>query len=213
MTTSNDSDQRFGLFQDWGAGIRDWFISRKLRLGIGASIETVQSDGSRKTISTAELDTLDGITATTEELNAAADVSTRLVSVADAATYTVLAANSGKPHVIPDLTADCTFTLPTPASGLEYEFIYGGVAADAQDWILDTGSDTNFYLGGVGHLDTNAGAVGTEVAAVAGDGNSNSKLTVLTPNVGTRVKLICDGINWIACGLVASVSAPTYADQ
>ena len=35
-----------------------------------------------------------------------------LVKVPDAATYTVLAADSGKIHSMPDLTADCTITLP-----------------------------------------------------------------------------------------------------
>lgn len=153
------------------------------------------------------------VTATAAELNAAADVSGRLVAVGDVAAYTALAANSGKPHVIPGLTADLTITLPTAAAGLEYEFIYGGVAADAQDWIIDTGADANFYLGGVAHLDTDAAAAGDEVVPVAPDGNSNSILNVLVPDVGTRVRLICDGTNWFLNGNVVGATAPTFADQ
>lgn len=153
------------------------------------------------------------LTATVAEINAAADVSGRLVSVTDAAAYTVLAADSGKPHVVPDLTADCTITLPTPAAGLEIEFIYGGVAADAQDWIIDTGADVNFFLGGLAHLDSDAGLGGDEVVPIAGNGSSNSVLTVLTPDVGTRVRMICDGTNWILEGQVVSATVPAFADQ
>lgn len=153
------------------------------------------------------------VAATAAELNAAADVSGRLVSVPDAATYTFLAANSGKPHVIPDLTADCTFTFDSFASGVEYELIYGGIAADAQDWIIDAEANVNFYLGGVVHLDTNAGSAGDEVVPIAGDGNSNSIFTVLTPEPGTRFKLLCDGTNVILSGFVASATVPIFADQ
>ena len=41
-----------------------------------------------------------------------------IVNVPDAATYTVLAADSGKVHIMPDLTASCTITLPTEKAGL-----------------------------------------------------------------------------------------------
>lgn len=135
------------------------------------------------------------------------------VSVTDAATYTVTAENSGKTHVLPNLTADITITLPTPAAGLQYSFVFGGVAADAQDWIIDASSNTNYFIGGVAHLDTDAGSAGDEVVPVAGDGNSNSIFTVLVPDVGTRVSIECDGTNWILSGSVVSATAPTFADQ
>ena len=77
-----------------------------------------------------------------------------IVKVADAATYTMLAADSGKIHIMPDLTADCTISFPTEAVGLVFEFWYGGTAADAQDWTFDTGSDTNYFVGGAHHADT-----------------------------------------------------------
>lgn len=136
-----------------------------------------------------------------------------VVSVTDAASYTVLAANSGKTHFVPDLTQDAVFALPTPAAGLRYEFIYAGVAADAHDWAIDTGSNTNFFLGGVAHLDTDAGSAGDEVVPVAGNGSSNSILNVLVPDVGTRVLVVCDGTNWVVSGQVVGATAPTYADQ
>jgi len=176
-------------------------------------IETLILGSTTVTATGSELNILSGVTATAAEINAAADVSGRIVNVTDAASYTVLAANSGKPHIMPDFTASCTLALPTAAAGLEYPFYYKGIAADAQNWVINTGSDTNFFLGGLVHLDTDAGAAGDEVVPIAGDGNSNSKLTVVTPDVGTWVKVVCDGTNWILSGYVVSATVPSFADQ
>lgn len=134
-----------------------------------------------------------------------------VVNVTDAATYAVLAADSGKIHVIPDLTADCTLTLPTPAAGLNYAFIYGGATADAQDWIISTGSGTNYYVGGGIHIDSDAGAGADEVVPVFSDGNSNDFLTVLTPQGGTKIELWCDGTLWYVNAIVVSASASALA--
>lgn len=158
------------------------------------------------------LDELSGLTATVAEVNAAADVSGRLVSITDADTP-ILAANSGKPHVIADVTADRTFTLPTPASGLEYHFYPQLNAADGHDWIFDTGSNTNYFVGGVTFLDSDAGAGADELSLVVPDGNSNSKFQINLPQPGTMLKFICDGTLWIVAGVVCSTTAPAYADQ
>lgn len=136
------------------------------------------------------------------------------VTVADAATYTVLSENSGLVHYMPNLTADCAITLPTPKAGLWFEFAYAGVAADAQDWNFTTGSNTNYFLGGVVHIDTDAGSAGDEAVPVAGNGSSNSKFNVLVPDVGTRVRFEChNGTNWVLSGMVVGATAPTFADQ
>jgi hypothetical protein len=135
------------------------------------------------------------------------------VVVPDAATYTLLAANTGKVHIMPNLTADCTITMPAEKAGLSFEFIYGGVAADAQDWIFDTGSNTNYYLGGLVHLDTDANSAGDEAVPVYPDGNSNSKLTVNVPEAGTSVKFICNGTLWYVNGQAVAATAPAFADQ
>lgn len=153
------------------------------------------------------------ITASAAEINAAADVSARLVSLTDTTAYTVLAANSGKVHAIPGLTDNLTLTLPAAAAGLEYTFVYSGVAADDKNWVIDATSNDNFFLGGVVHLDTDAASAGDEVVPVAGNGSSNSKLTVAVPDVGTEIRLICDGTNWILSGRAVSATAPTFADQ
>jgi hypothetical protein len=150
--------------------------------------------------------------ATAAELNAAADVSARLVSITDADTP-ITVANSGKPHVIADVSADRTFTLPTPASGLEYAFYPKLNAADGHDWIFTTGSNTNYIVGGVQFLDTDAGAGADEISLVVGNGSSNSKFQVNLPQPGTLIRFICDGTLWVLSGVVCSTTAPAFADQ
>ena len=131
------------------------------------------------------------------------------VAIPDAATYTVKDYNSGVLHVLPNLTADIAITLPSAKKGLEYEFIFGGAAADAQDWLINTGSDTNYFIGGLVHLTDGT----PDIEAVYSDGNSNSKATVLTPEAGTSVRIYCNGTQWYINGQVVSGSAPSFADQ
>ena len=132
------------------------------------------------------------------------------VTITDATTYTVLADNSGLTHYVPNLTATCTITLPSPKAGMRFVFAYSGVAADAQNWVITTGSDTNYYIGGVQFIDNDSDVV----APVQPDGNSNSKLTVITPDVGTRVKVQSrNGTLWTLSGFVGSATIPSFADQ
>lgn len=133
------------------------------------------------------------------------------VSVPDATTYTVKAADSGLVHWMPNLTGNCTITLPAPKAGLWFEFAYAGAAADAQNWIITTGSDTNYFKGGLVHVDTDTDAANPVVRS---DGNSNSKLTVITPDVGTQVRIgSADGVTWNLNGMAVSATIPTLADQ
>ena len=114
---------------------------------------------------------------------------------------------TGKLHVIPDLSQDIVITLPTPENGLVFEFMYGGAAADASDWDIDTGAAANYYVGGVMWVDEDAGSAADEAAAVYSDGNSNDHLTVLTPEAGTWIKMVSDGTLWYVTGTVVSASA------
>lgn len=154
-----------------------------------------------------------GITASAAEINARSAAASRLVAVTDAATYTVLAANSGKIHVMPDFTSSCTLTLPTAAAGLEYTFIGKAVAADAQNWIIKSPSATNYFLGGVSFADSDAGAGADEIhAGIWSNGSTNDFLTVVTPGAGTYIYVICDGTNWIVNGQVVSATVPAFSD-
>lgn len=132
------------------------------------------------------------------------------VSIPDATTYTVLSDNSGICHYVPNLTSGITITLPSPKAGLWFDFAYSGVAADAVNWIITTGSDTNYFDGGLAFIDNDTDVV----APIAPDGNSNSKLTVVTPDVGTRFRVESrNGTLWTLSGFVGSATIPSFADQ
>jgi len=135
-----------------------------------------------------------------------------VVSLTDTTTYTALAANTGKTHVIPELTGNLTVSLPAAAAGLEYTFIMGGVATEGQNWIFNTTSATNYYVGGLQHLDSDEPGSGSTLVPVYPDGNSNDVMTIITPQAGTRVHLVCDGTTWVVNGVVFSATAPTFAD-
>lgn len=154
-----------------------------------------------------------GVTATAAEINASAAAASRIVNVTDAASYSVLAADSGKIHIVPDLTATCTMSLPAVSAGLEYTFISKAVAADAQDWKIKSASATNFFLGGVSFADTDAGSGADEIhAGIWSNGSSNDFLNIVTPGAGTRIHVVCDGTNWIVNGSVFSATVPAFAD-
>lgn len=155
-----------------------------------------------------------GVDATITEIDSVLDQSANWVDVTNATSYTVLAANSGKVHFLPDFTAACSLLLPAEAAGLSFEFVYVGGALDAHGFILNSESDTNYFVGGVLHMDTNAGAGTDELVAVYPDGNSNSKLTATSVGAGTRLSVKCrDGVLWTIEGRVVGATAPTFADQ
>lgn len=131
-------------------------------------------------------------------------------SIPDAATYTVDADDSGLMHYVPDLSQGLTITLPAPKAGVWFEFAYAGIAADASNWVIDTGSNTNYFIGGLMFCDQD----GDALAPIAGDGNSNSKLTVVTPEPGTRIRVeSANGTTWNLSGYVLSATIPSFADQ
>jgi len=140
-----------------------------------------------------------------------AGTTTPAIQVPDGAAYTVLAANSGKLHLVLNQAQDATLTLPTAAAGLQFSFISTMEAADGHDWIIDTGSDTNFFKGGLIFNDSDA-ADGIDLLS-APDGDSNSILQVNLPSVSTVVNMYCDATNWFIWGRVFSTTAPAFSDQ
>lgn len=151
------------------------------------------------------------ITATAAQINAAAAPASRIVNVSDATPYTVLAADSGKIHILPNFTASTTMNLPAVAAGLEYTFVGKAVAADAQNWVF-TAPASAFLLGGVAFADNDAGAGADEIhAGVYPNGSSHLTLTVVTPAAGTSIYFVCDGTNWIVSGWVNSATVPAFS--
>ena len=188
----------FGFGTTVGNGVEGWSPSALF-------IDTNASAGARLFIN-------DG-TKTTAAFKAVTTIQSPMIAIADGAAYTVLAANSGKVHLVLNQGQDATLTLPTAAEGLYYEFVSTMEAADGHDWIIDTGSDTNFFKGGLLFIDSDIAGSTSEVILSAGDGNSNSKLQINLPSVSTSVKMYCDGTNWFIWGTVFSVTAPAFSDQ
>jgi len=138
------------------------------------------------------------------------------VVVADTNAYTVLATDAGKTLFVPDLTADITITMAAEAANQNYKFVYTGGAADAQDWIITTGADANYFVGGIVQFDPGAATTTAVVINYYSDGNSNSKIGVLTPESGTSVEIWCeDGTTWYVSGTVVSDTdtGVTFGDQ
>ena len=83
------------------------------------------------------------------------------------------ATHSGRVLAVPALGSNRTITLPAPVAGATFKFIYAGAAEEAENLIIVTPGNSNFFLGNVQHLDTNADNV-----SVYANGSSNSKLTL-----------------------------------
>ena len=132
------------------------------------------------------------------------------VSLADGnATLTAATNGGGVVNIVPNGTQDNTYTLPAPVAGQSFTFVYGGGAADATDFIINTGSNTNYFIGGVAFHDTDDGAA----SVVFSDGNSNSKLQVNVPAAAQITVVAKDATNWQVFGTVVGATAPTFADQ
>jgi hypothetical protein len=149
----------------------------------------------------------DAVTATAAELNAVADVSSRLVEIGDVDTYAFLTANSGKTHVVGAITGDCAFTLPAAATGLEYKLMHGGIVAEADNWTIATTADDPF-AGGLLWLDEDAGAA-DGVDTILPDG-TDDLITVVVPSVGTSLHFISNGTVWYVDGTIVSTTIPTF---
>jgi len=125
------------------------------------------------------------------------------------ADHNISAADHGsRVVVVPAVTANRTLTLPTPAAGINFKFIYGGAAEETENLIFDTGSDDNFIAGGIVHIDSDADSV-----SVYSDGNSNSKLTLTDFGVFEINFVAKDGTSWYVWGYQQGADAPAFADQ
>lgn len=143
------------------------------------------------------------VTATATEINSVADLSGNYVDLSDT-NATITAANSGKTHMIANVAADRTFTLPTGVAGMEYTFVPQNLAAaDGHDWIFAT---TEVMVGGVVFLDT-----ANAISSVGSDGSDDNALQVNVPNAGTRVTFKFDGTNWRVTGQVVAAAAPVFS--
>jgi hypothetical protein len=132
------------------------------------------------------------------------------VALADGNAALTAATNGGGViNLVPNGTQDNTYTLPAPVAGQSFQFVYAGGAADATDFIINTGANANFFIGGLVFHDTDNSAVST----VYSDGNSNSKLQVNVPAAANITVVAKDGTNWQVFGTVVGATAPAFSDQ
>ena len=130
------------------------------------------------------------------------------VTLGDENTTLTNATHSGRLIVVPAITADRTITLPSPVAGSHFKFIYGGAAEEAENLIIITPGNSNFFIGGVVHLDSNADNV-----SVYSDGNSNSSLTLTDFGLFEINILAKDSTNWLIWGFSQGADAPAFGDQ
>lgn len=131
-----------------------------------------------------------------------------IVSLGDA-NATISAANSGKTHVIANVSADRTFTLPAVASGLYYKFVADVGAADGHDWIFVANATADLFHGGLLVIDTDAAPA--LASAVVADQSNDDQLQVNLPQGGTAIEMYCDGTYWIVSGVVMTTAVPVFS--
>lgn len=129
------------------------------------------------------------------------------VNIGTGTPYAVLAANSGRLHIIPDMAANSAINLPAPAAGLNYEFWYSGAAAESHDHTINGTSAAAFFYGNVVHLKASDGTI----AAVFSNNTANYILTMQNISGGSIIKVACDGTKWYVTGQVVSDTAPAFS--
>jgi len=130
------------------------------------------------------------------------------VTFSDADTTLTATANAGRVNVVPAITGNRTLTLPSPTAGVWFRIVYGGAAEEAENLIIDTGADANFFIGGIVHMDSNADNV-----SVYSNGSSNSVLTLTDFGIFEINILAKDSTNWVIWGYQEGADAPAFTDQ
>ena len=130
------------------------------------------------------------------------------VTLGDEDTTLTNATHSGRLIVVPAITANRTITLPSPVAGSHFKFIYGGAAEEAENLIIITPGNSNYFIGGIVHTDSNADNV-----SVYSDGNSNSSLTLTDFGCFEINILAKDSTNYFIWGYAEGADVPAFADQ
>ena len=110
-----------------------------------------------------------------------------------------------------DVSADRTYTLPTPKAGMQFNFVFQHTAADGHDIIFKTAGNSIFFIfkGGLTFLTTGAATVST----VRSNGSSNSSMGIRVPG---HFVITIVGINttqYHVTGFVAGATIPDFGDQ
>ena len=136
------------------------------------------------------------------------------VSLADTNVTLTEATHAGRMLICPDVSADRTYTLPTPIAGMELWFVGPNIASGAEDGhdvIISAGTGNSIYFQGqVTFCDIDATA--SDISIVGSDGNSNETFQI---NVPGHFDIHLVGVSatvWRITGTVSSDTAPAFAD-
>jgi len=134
------------------------------------------------------------------------------VSLADSNVTLTEATHAGRMLICPDVSADRTYTLPTPIAGMHFWFVGPNIASGAEDGhdvIISAGTGNSIYFQGqVSFLDID----GDANSVVGSDGNSNETIQI---NVPGHFDIHLVGVSstvWRISGFVSSDTAPAFAD-
>ena len=140
------------------------------------------------------------VTATGAELNAAADIDTRVENVTS--TNSITAAETGKTFFLNSVT-EFESTLPAPAAGLEYTFIVKAAPSGAS-YEIKTNGDTDILIG----------LVTCATADDLGATDDNADVVRFVGGqavVGDWVRVVSDGTSWYFSGACKVAEAITTA--
>ena len=162
-------------------------------------LDQITLDSTVVTSTGAELNILDGVTATAAEINQAADVSSiaELVTTAN----TIAATECGKTFFLDSATGFAS-TLPTPTAGCEFNFIVKTDSTGTYHTIVTTGSETikGFELNGSITVEGTGSQAADTISFV-----SSSAVPA------DRVNLWSDGTSWHSIGYSSASGAIAYS--
>ena len=130
----------------------------------------------------------------------------------DTATEALDEGDAGKLIVIPNVGQDSVYSLPAPEVGLHFHIVgFGALAADGHDVSFHTNTlNTDFFHGAIVHHDTNE--TGQTTSVVFGDGDSNDKIKLDTPQFLDIHFLGKTSASWYVWGHTASDTPITIGD-
>ena len=130
----------------------------------------------------------------------------------DTATESLSEGDAGKLIVIPNVGQDSVYSLPAPKVGLHFHIVgFGALAADGHDVSFHTNTlNTDFFHGAVVHHDTNQ--TGQTTSVVYGDGDSNDKIKLDTPQFFDINFLGKTSSSWYVWGHSASDTVISIGD-
>jgi hypothetical protein len=112
--------------------------------------------------------------------------------------------------MVPNVSQNSTYVLPTPSAGLTFKFIYIGAATDASSHIFKTAGNTIFFKGAIQHNDNNE--TGQTTNTVFSNGSSNSVITIAIPETYEINMVGVSATVYALSGFAAGDTPTTIAD-